>query len=205
MSRKIVAILRGITPEEVVDVASAIVEAGISIVEVPLNSPSAVSSIRNLALALSDKALIGAGTVLSVDQVDAVADAGGRIIVSPNCDLAVIQRGLDLSMSCMPGVFTATECFNAINAGITQLKLFPAQLLGPSGLQAFKAVLPPQIELFAVGGVSTSNFAEWVAAGISGFGIGTSLYQPGDSVADVSLRSLEIVKSYDAACAKAAG
>jgi 2-dehydro-3-deoxyphosphogalactonate aldolase len=205
MSRKIVAILRGITPDEVVDIASAIVEAGISTVEVPLNSPSAVSSIRHLSHALGDKALIGAGTVVTADQVDAVAEAGGRIIVSPNCDLAVIQRSLELSMSCMPGVFTPSECFNAINAGIRQLKLFPAQLMGPSGVQALKAVLPPQIELFAVGGVSLSNFAEWIAAGISGFGIGTSLYQPGDSVADVSLRSLEIVKSYDAACAKAAG
>lgn len=199
MSRKLIAILRGVTPGEVEAISAALIDAGITIVEVPLNSPQPLESIRRLNVAFGDKALIGAGTVLAPEEVDAVARADGRLIVSPNYDPAVIARTLESGMVSMPGVFTATECFAAIRAGARSIKLFPASLAGPDGLKALKAVLPSDVEVIAVGGASAASFAEWMKAGAGGFGIGTALYRPGDTVAAVSAKAREIVAAYDAA------
>ncbi len=197
MKRKIVAILRGVKPAEVTEIAAALIEAGVSTIEVPLNSPQPFESIALLARAFGEEALIGAGTVITPEEADQVAAAGGRLVVSPNCDAAVIARTLELGMRSMPGVYTATECFTAIKAGAGVLKLFPANLAGPEGLKALKAVLPPEVEMFAVGGASADNFAEWVAAGAGGFGIGTALYKPGASPEEVFQRASEIVAAYD--------
>ena len=197
MKRKIVAILRGVKPGEVVKIASALIEAGITSIEVPLNSPQPLHSIAALVRIFGEEASIGAGTVITPDEVDHVAAAGGRLVVSPNCDAAVIARTLELRIRSMPGVYTATECFTAIKAGARVLKLFPANLAGPEGLKALKAVLPPEVEIFAVGGASAGNFAEWVAAGADGFGIGTALYKPGASPQEVFERASEIVAAYD--------
>lgn len=199
MTRKLVAILRGVTPADVVAVGEALIDAGFGIIEVPLNSPDPFDSIRLLASNYGGRALIGAGTVLSVDQVDAVADAGGRLVVSPNCDGAVIRRSVAKGMVSMPGVFTPTECFAAIAAGARTIKLFPASLIGPAGVRAMKAVLPSDVDVLAVGGASPANFAEWIAAGAAGFGIGTALYVPGDRAHDVAAKAREIVAAYDRA------
>ena len=199
MTRKLVAILRGVTPADIVGIGEALIDAGFGIIEVPLNSPDPFDSIALLAKHFGDRALIGAGTVLSVDQVDAVADAGGRLIVSPNCDTAVIGRTVANGMVAMPGVFTPTECFAAIAAGARTIKLFPASLIGPAGVKAMKAVLTPDIDVLAVGGASPANFADWIEAGAAGFGIGTALYMPGDSVETVSAKARDIVAAYDRA------
>lgn len=197
--RKLVAILRGIRPDEAVDIGAALVEAGFSMIEVPLNSPDPLDSIARLADAFGDRALIGAGTVLTPDQVDHVRGAGGRLVVSPNCEPAVIARTLEHGMVSMPGVFTPTECFSAIRAGAKAIKLFPASLAGPDGLKAIKAVLPPDIEVFAVGGASAENFGDWLGAGAAGFGIGSALYKPGDTAATVAARARAIAAAYDGA------
>lgn len=197
--RKLVAILRGIRPGEAVDVGAALIEAGFSMIEVPLNSPEPLDSIARLAGAFGDRALIGAGTVLTPEQVDHVRGAGGRLVVSPNCEPQVIARTLEHGMVSMPGVFTPTECFAAIRAGAKALKLFPASLAGPDGLKAIKAVLPPDVEVFAVGGASAENFGDWLAAGAAGFGIGSALYRPGDDAATVGERARAIVAACDGA------
>lgn len=197
--RKLVAILRGIRPGEAVDVGAALIEAGFSMIEVPLNSPEPLDSIARLAGAFGDRALIGAGTVLTPEQVDHVRGAGGRLVVSPNCEPQVIARTLEHGMVSMPGVFTPTECFAAIRAGAKALKLFPASLAGPDGLKAIKAVLPPDVEVFAVGGASADNFGDWLAAGAAGFGIGSALYRPGDDAATVGERARAIVAAFDGA------
>ncbi|MAW88791.1 MAG: 2-dehydro-3-deoxy-6-phosphogalactonate aldolase [Phyllobacteriaceae bacterium] len=199
MMRKLVAILRGIRPGEAVDVGAALIEAGFSMIEVPLNSPEPLDSIARLAGAFGDRALIGAGTVLTPEQVDHVRGAGGRLVVSPNCEPQVIARTLEHGMVSMPGVFTPTECFAAIRAGAKALKLFPASLAGPDGLKAIKAVLPPDVEVFAVGGASADNFGDWLAAGAAGFGIGSALYRPGDDAATVGERARAIVAAFDGA------
>ncbi|MFP1633206.1 2-dehydro-3-deoxy-6-phosphogalactonate aldolase [Zhengella sp. ZM62] len=197
--RRLVAILRGIRPDESVDIGAALIEAGFSMIEVPLNSPDPLDSIARLAGAFGDRALIGAGTVLTPEQVDHVRGAGGRLVVSPNCEPAVIARTLEHGMVSMPGVFTPTECFAAIRAGAKALKLFPASLAGPDGLKAIKAVLPPDVEVFAVGGASADNFGDWLAAGAAGFGIGSALYRPGDDAATVGERAQAIVAACDGA------
>lgn len=199
MTRKLVAILRGITSDEVADIGAVLLEAGISTIEVPLNSPDPFISIERLATAYGDQALIGAGTVIDPVEVDRVREAGGKLVVSPNCDPAVITRTCALSMVSMPGVFTPTECFAAIKAGAKAIKLFPAFLAGPDGLKALKAVLPEAIDVYAVGGASASNFPAWLKAGAAGFGIGTALYKPGDAPAAVAEKAREIVATYDAA------
>lgn len=199
MTRKLVAILRGVTPADVVAIGEALIDAGFGIIEVPLNSPDPIESIALLATRFGDRALIGAGTVLSVDQVEAVAAAGGRLVVSPNCDAAVIARTVAKGMVSMPGVFTPTECFAAIAAGARTIKLFPASLIGPAGVKAMKAVLPPDVDVLAVGGASPANFAEWIAAGAAGFGIGTALYVPGDGADAVAAKARAIVAAYDRA------
>lgn len=193
MTQPIIAILRGLTPAEARPVARALVASGIDRIEVPLNSPDPLDSIRLMAAALDGQATIGAGTVLTVDQVAQVADAGGRMIVSPNTDPAVIRETRARGLQSWPGVFTATECFAAIAAGATGLKLFPADQAGTGMLKALRAVLPPDLPVYAVGGAGPGNFAEWLDAGAQGFGIGSALYRPGDGPETVAARAREIV------------
>ena len=199
MSRSIIAILRGITPDEVLNVTAALIEAGITRIEVPLNSPDALASIGSIADRFGETALIGAGTVLSAAEVDAAAAAGGRLIVSPNCDPVVIAAAKAKGLQSWPGVLTPTECFAALQAGADGLKLFPAFHMGLAGLAAMRAVLPPDVPVYAVGGVGPGDFADWRAAGADGFGLGTSLYRPGDSAAVVAAKAREAVKAWDAA------
>lgn len=199
MTRKLVAILRGVRPEEVEEIGAALFEAGITTLEVPLNSPRPFESIARLARRFGDEALVGAGTVLSPEEVEQVAGAGGRLVVSPNCNPAVIARTLELGMASFPGVFTASECFSALVAGARSLKLFPAAQAGPAGLKALKSVLPEDCEVYAVGGADAGNFAEWIGAGAAGFGLGTALYTPGASPREVSEKAAAAVAAFDRA------
>lgn len=195
--RHLIAILRGITPPESVAVCTALVEAGITLIEVPLNSPSAVESIALAARALGGVAQIGAGTVLTPEDVRAVHAAGGVFIVSPDTNPVVIAETRSLGMASYPGVFSPSDAFTAIRSGATGLKFFPAELLGPRGIKAMKAVLPPSVPLYAVGGASPDNFGEYFAAGCAGFGLGTFLYKPGKSVAAVAEDAGCAVAAYD--------
>lgn len=197
MSRPIIAILRGVTPAEALPISDELVSAGISRIEVPLNSPDAFVSIGQIAKRHGTTATIGAGTVLTIEDVRRVNEAGGRLIVSPNADTGVIAETKRLGMESFPGVFTATECFAAIAAGSDGLKIFPASIMGPSGISALKAVLPAVVPVYAVGGAGADNFAEWVQAGADGFGIGSALYKPGDSPAAVAQKAQEIVSAWD--------
>lgn len=183
--RRLVAILRGITPDEVGPLVGGLMACGFEAIEIPLNSPTPFESIAR-AVALSKEhgaveRLIGAGTVLTADDVDRVQDCGGNLIVSPNVDRAVISRAVALGMRVMPGVMTPTEALAAIDAGARDLKFFPASLLGPDGIKAIRAVLPTDVKIYAVGGVGADDFAAYTAAGVYGFGLGSSLFKPGDS------------------------
>lgn len=200
MNRDIIAILRGVRPEEAAAICEAILEAGITIIEIPLNSPRPLESIGILAKAFGSEATIGAGTVLSAQEVRDVANAGGKIIVSPNFDADVVRETNSLKLQSWPGVLTPSECFAALKAGADGLKIFPCSVIGPAGVKAMRAVLPPQTRLYAVGGAGPENFAEWFAAGMNGFGIGSAIYKPGDSAAKLSEVSRDIVRAYDAAC-----
>ncbi len=199
MSRPIIAILRGLRPTEAEVVGQVLLEAGIDRIEVPLNSPDPLDSISILAAAFGDRALIGAGTVLTAEQVDAVANANGKLIVSPNCDTDVIRRTSELDLQSWPGVFTPTEAFSALNAGATGLKLFPGILAGPAGLSAVRAVLPKGTQVFAVGGAGPENFDQWIKASADGFGIGSALYKPGMESGEIADRANQIVAAYDKA------
>lgn len=198
MNRPIIAILRGISPDEAVPAVETLLDAGISWIEVPLNSPEPMQSIAAMSEAYGDKAVIGAGTVLTQGQVADVAAAGGQLIVSPNCDPDVIKATKALGLQSWPGVFSPTEAFAALAAGADGLKLFPGSMAGPSGLKALRAVLPKETLVYPVGGTGISNFADWRAAGADGFGIGTALYIPGLTMRELRERAEAIVKAWDA-------
>ena len=193
----LVAILRGITPAEALAVGQALLDAGWAVIEVPLNSPQALDSIQALAVAFP-QALVGAGTVLDVGQVRAVAAAGGRLIVSPNTNPGVIAEANRLGLACLPGVATPTDAFAALAAGAQGLKLFPAELLTPPVLKALRAVLPAGTLMLPVGGITPENMAAYRAAGAAGFGIGSALYKPGMAVADVAAQATRFAAAWRA-------
>lgn len=194
----LIAILRGITPAEVIAVGEALHAAGIRIVEVPLNSPDPFTSIEKLAVAFNGRLVVGAGTVLDIASVDALKAHRGAISVSPDCNPQVIARAVELGMVPVPGVFTPTEAFAAIRAGATHLKLFPAESASPVTVKAWKAVLPKHVTMFAVGGITPSNMRAWADAGCAGFGIGSNIYKPGMTTDDVAKSAAAFVAAWKA-------
>ena len=192
----IIAILRGVSPDEVVAVGQVLYDQGISIVEVPLNSPEPFISIEKLAKAFVGKMVVGAGTVLSTQDVNLLKEHGGQISVSPDCNSETIARAVALELEPVPGVFTPTEAFAAIRAGAKHLKLFPAEVAAPQTIKAWKAVLPKHIKIHAVGGITPANMKDWLAAGASGFGIGSSLYKPGMELAQISESAQNLVLAW---------
>ena len=190
----LVAILRGVTPARVVEIGDVLYDAGIRAIEVPLNSPDPMTSIAKLSARRSDWT-IGAGTVLDADDVRRTHEAGGRLIVSPNCNPEVIRAALQLGMRALPGIATATEAFAAVGAGARQLKLFPAVTYGPAHLAALRAVLPRDVEVYPVGGVGAQDIARWLAAGAAGFGFGSELFRPDYSVAEIERRAKDLLRS----------
>lgn len=194
----VVAIVRGIRPEEALDHAQALFEAGVRGMEVPLNSPEPLKSIRRLAEEFGDRMCVGAGTVLSAERVEAVADAGGRIIVSPNTSAEVIRRSVELGLDPAPGFATASEAFQAIEAGARHLKLFPAATYGPGHVKQLKAVLPPDAVVWAVGGVGPDSMADWWAAGCRAFGLGGELYRAGQSPAETAQKAARVMAAVQA-------
>ena len=198
MSRPIIAILRGVQPAEALAIAGVILAAGIDKIEVPLNSPSPLESISAIVKAYGDRALIGAGTVLTIAQVQQVRVAGGKLAVSPNCDPAVIAATIAAGMQSWPGIFTPSEAFTALQAGATGLKLFPGDMAGPKGLKAMRAILPTGTQVYAVGGAGPENFVEWVAASANGFGLGSAIYKLGDTPETVAAKARAIVAAFDA-------
>ncbi|MCA6101663.1 2-dehydro-3-deoxy-6-phosphogalactonate aldolase [Bradyrhizobium australafricanum] len=199
MKRPLVAILRGVKPDEVLGIVGALLDAGMTAIEIPLNSPEPFRSIEIAAKRAPADVLIGAGTVLTAADVDRLHDVGGRLMVSPNVDVEVLARARDHAMITMPGVFSPTEALLAARAGASSLKFFPASVLGAAGITAIHAVLPPDVMIAAVGGVSDQNFAEYVEAGIRAFGLGSSLYKPGMTAADIAVRARVTIEAYDRA------
>jgi 2-dehydro-3-deoxyphosphogalactonate aldolase len=192
----IIAILRGVQPDVALEIGAALLDCGIRIIEVPLNSPQPLLSIERLATRFGEQALIGAGTVLSPTQVRDVAAAGGRLIVSPNLDRAVVERALEQGLESLPGVMTATEAFAALAAGAKHLKLFPASSLGAAHLRALRDVLPGEVRVWAVGGAGAANLRDWVVAGAAGIGVGGALFTPGTSIATLTQRAHELVSAW---------
>lgn len=197
-SLPLVAILRGITPEEAEPVGEALASAGFRVLEVPLNSPRPMESIRRLVDSLGPDYLIGAGTVMTPRAVDEVAAAGGRLIVMPHADSIVIRAAKAAEMICVPGVATPTEAFAAIAAGADGLKLFPAEQASPAVLKAWRAVLPATLPVLPVGGISPENMAPWIAAGARGFGIGSAIYAAGMDAAEVGRRARAFAQAWAA-------
>ncbi len=199
MKYPLIAILRGLKPEETEGVVGALIETGFRAIEIPLNSPDPFRSIEIAAKMAPADCLIGAGTVLSTEDVDALDAAGGKLMVSPNADADVITAARVKGMVTMPGVLTPTEALVAAKAGATGLKFFPASIIGPSGINAIRTILPKDLVIAAVGGVSDKNFADYTNAGILAFGLGTSLYKPGMTAAEVRERAIVTLSAYDAA------
>ena len=197
--RSLIAILRGLEPQDAVAVADVLVAAGIGMIEVPLNSPRPFVSIERIATALDKAAVIGAGTVTQLEEVASLSDAGGKLCVSPNFNRGVVERAIEQGMTPIPGCMTPSECFAALDAGATSLKLFPYSLIGDEGVAAVRAVLPGHVRLYAVGGVGPETFAGSLAAGVNGFGVGSSLYRPGDDAESVGVAARGLVEAYDAA------
>jgi 2-dehydro-3-deoxyphosphogalactonate aldolase len=203
--RSLVAILRGVKPDEAESIVGTLIETGFELIEVPLNSPEPFVSIEKVAARFGKDALIGAGTVLTAADCARVADVGGRLMVSPNVDADVLSTAVARGMVTMPGVFTPTEAFLALRCGASALKFFPASVLGPSGIAAQMAVLPKGVVVGAVGGVSDKNLADYVKAGVRAFGLGSSLYRPGMTADDVRQTALASVRAYDQAMEGVAG
>jgi 2-dehydro-3-deoxyphosphogalactonate aldolase len=201
MKRPLIAILRGVKPEEAEGIVSVLIETGMTAIEIPLNSPEPFRSIDTAVRIAPEHVLIGAGTVLTTEAVERLHDVGGRLLVTPNVDPDVIARARERGMVTMPGVFTATEALLAVKAGASGLKFFPASVLGASGISAIRAVLPPDSTIAAVGGVSDKNFLDYIRAGIHAFGLGTSLYRPGMTAAEVAERARVTIDAYDTAIA----
>lgn len=199
MIEGLVAILRGVRPDEVVAIGEALRAGGITTIEVPLNSPQPFDSIERLAHAVGTDTLVGAGTVVAPADVDRVADAGGRLVLAPNFDPAVIARAKARGLLTMPGVATPTEAFAALAAGADLLKLFPGEMLGPPVLRAWRSVLPADTPMFAVGGVGLHNLAAYKAAGAAGAGIGSALYSPGVAATDIERRARDLQRAWAAA------
>src|SRR4051812_45663626 len=194
----LVAILRGVRPEEAVDIGRTLLEAGFRLIEIPLNSPEPFDSIARLVAALGERALVGAGTVLGRGDVDRLAEAGGRLCVMPHADTDVIQEAKRQDLICVPGVATPTEAFAALHAGADALKLFPAELITPAVIKALRAVLPRTTRLFPVGGITPKGMAVYVAAGATGFGLGSALYKPGMTAHDIAGRAGEFATAWQA-------
>jgi 2-dehydro-3-deoxyphosphogalactonate aldolase len=191
----LVAILRGIRPDEAQDIADALVRSGWLLLEVPLNSPDPLASIARLARAFP-QALVGAGTVLRAHEGELVHAAGGRLIVAPNFNADVVRAAVRLGMACLPGVATPTEAFAALEAGASGIKLFPAESIGPAGVKALRAVLPADTLVLPVGGIAPNNMDEYRAAGANGFGIGSALYRPGAGAAEVGERARDFAAAW---------
>ncbi len=196
----LIAILRGVQPHEVVAIGHALYDAGFRTIEVPLNSPEPLASIRALRDALPIDCLVGAGTVLTPQACADVAAAGGQVVVMPHSDPAVIRAAKAAGMACAPGVATLTEAFAALAAGADVLKLFPAEALAPAVLKAWRAVLRPPVALLPVGGITPDNLAPYIAAGASGFGLGSALYRPGDSAEQVARNAAAFIQAWRHAC-----
>lgn len=197
-SLPLIAILRGIRPDEVEAAGEVLVEAGFTLIEVPLNSPEPLVSIERLARRLGTRAIVGAGTVLTPGQVAQVQDAGGAMIVSPNTDVAVIAESARRGMVSLPGYFTATEAFAALAAGASGLKLFPAEAASPAVIKAQRAVLPKDVPLFAVGGIGPDTMAPWLQAGANGFGLGSALYNAGATTQEIAANARAFAQSWAA-------
>jgi len=195
---ELVAILRGLTPQRAPEVGAALTAAGFRTLEVPLNSPDPFDTIKLLSRAHS-VCLVGAGTVLTAGEVERVHDAGGRLVVAPNCDGEVIRRALELGMRVLPGIATATEAFAALRAGATDLKLFPATTYGPGHLKALKSVLPKHARIYPVGGVGSQDIAAWLGSGADGFGFGSELFTPAYTLADIEKRARGLIDALRAA------
>lgn len=199
LRRDLIAILRGIRPEETGDIVRVLIDSGFEAVEIPLNSPDPFRSISIAAMLAGDACLIGAGTVLDTQSVDSLASAGGRLMVAPNVDAAVIRHAGACGMVTMPGVFTPTEALAALACGASGLKFFPASALGPTGIAAIRAVLPPQTVIAAVGGVAEANFEDYGRNGVRAFGLGSSLYKPGMGATETADRAKAAIAAYDLA------